>query len=202
MKQKLWILLAALLVVGGVEAASQYLTLPQGRGIRFNGSVKPTITAGSGAPTATVPRSSAYLRTGGTTDTLWSYTNAGWKNAALENTTVGFTQVTGTLNIGQFVQAKDATQTLAGSASLAITSGKSFFPVAGSGGAVTGLGVASGTTDGKTITIIGTSDTNTCQFADAATLNLGSATRTLGLDDTLRLVWITDHWSELSFSNN
>lgn len=103
---------------------------------------------------------------------------------------------------GQYIQATDTTQTLANSASLAVTAGKSLFPVAGSGGAVTGLGVASGTTNGKTITIIGTSDTNTCQFADAAGLNLGAATITLGLDDTLRLVWLTDHWAELSFTNN
>lgn len=185
----------------GIAVSAGWQKLPFGAGLEFTPS-KVHDTVGTGSPSRTEVIGSTYRKKNGTTDPMWAYTSTGWKSVALNSQAAAFTSVGSTIFLGQYAQNKDATQTLAGSGTLALTAAKGLFPVAGSAGAVTGLGVATGVTDGTFITIIGTSDTNTCQFADAATLNLGAATRTLGIDDTLSLVWMTDHWVETAFVNN
>lgn len=104
------------------------------------------------------------------------------------------------------VRAADATQTLAGSGALTLTAGKSLFPVAGMGGAVTGCTIPDGTVAGTVITIVGTHATNTVQFAVNGATNIaaanGQTTRTLATSDLLTLMWTGTAWAELGFNNN
>lgn len=114
--------------------------------------------------------------------------------------------VVGTTLSGVLVRAADSTQTLAGSAALALTSGKSFFPVAGSGGAVTGCTIPNGATAGTVITVVGTHATSTVQFAVNGATNIAAAngitTRTLATSDLLTLIWTGTAWAEIAFNNN
>lgn len=102
-----------------------------------------------------------------------------------------------------------ALQTLA--AGNPIVAGRSKVRVAGSGGAVTLTAaptIADGT-EGQLLLICGTSDTNTLTVQDQGTLpssnlQLGAATRLLGIGDRLLLEFdATDGvWYEVSFTNN
>jgi hypothetical protein len=95
-----------------------------------------------------------------------------------------------------------STATLAAGATLAPTKG--YVRVAGSGGPVT-LGATTAIDDGPTtgsiLILEGTSDVNTVGVPDNANTKL-SGTRTLGLNDTLMLIWNGTDWVELSFTNN
>lgn len=114
--------------------------------------------------------------------------------------------VVGATFAGVQIRAADDTQTLEAAGELALTAGKSFFPVAGDGGAVTGCTLPDGTTAGTVITIAGTHATNTVQFAVNGATNIAAAngitTRTLATSDLLTLVWTGSAWAETSFNNN
>jgi len=58
--------------------------------------------------------------------------------------------------------------------------------------------------DGSRVRIIGASGTNASTFTDGATLNLGAATRDIGVDDVLELMYSssTSKWIEVSWANN
>ena len=76
--------------------------------------------------------------------------------------------------------------------------------VSGSGGPVesSSTGPTGATTSGQIIYIIGTSDTNTVEFKQSASLHLG-ANRVLGNGDVLTLIYVLGFgWVELAFSNN
>lgn len=95
---------------------------------------------------------------------------------------------------------------LAGNATLTPTS--SIVRVIGSGGAVTlsaATSIANGT-EGQILIIEGTDDTNTVAIADNSNVQTAAGvTRTLGLGDTLTLIFIgsgSNDWFELAFSNN
>jgi len=75
----------------------------------------------------------------------------------------------------------------------------------GSGGAVTlgATAITNGDSTGQMLLLIGTSDANTVTINDASNTNLGAASRTLGLNDTLLLVYVSGQgWNEIAFSNN
>lgn len=75
----------------------------------------------------------------------------------------------------------------------------------GSGGAVTlgATAIANGDSTGQMLLLIGTSDTNTVTINDASNTNLGAASRVLGLNDTLLLVYVAGQgWNEIAYSNN
>lgn len=84
--------------------------------------------------------------------------------------------------------------------------------VAGNGGPITVTAMPSITSpvsDGQLLIIQGTDATNTVTLQDEATLagtqlELGAATRLLGLGDTIGLLWdsVTSKWYELFFTNN
>lgn len=84
--------------------------------------------------------------------------------------------------------------------------------VAGSGGAVTLTAtptITAPSSDGQLLLIQGTDGTNTVEFQDEASLagsglELGAASRVLGLGDILLLTWdaATSKWYEITFSNN
>ncbi len=61
--------------------------------------------------------------------------------------------------------------------------------------------IADGAAVGQVLILQGTSDTNTVTLNDGANVQLG-ATRTLGLNDTLSLIWDGANWIETAFSNN
>jgi len=62
--------------------------------------------------------------------------------------------------------------------------------------------IANGSTIGDVLILEGTSDSQTVTINDAANTNLAAASRTLGNDDTLMLLWNGSSWIEISFSNN
>ena len=80
--------------------------------------------------------------------------------------------------------------------------------IAGDGGATvldTDPAIDDGTYDGQTLIIQGTHDTNTVQIADACNTALsGNVDFTLGLGDTLSLVWDAGSsiWFETGRSDN
>jgi hypothetical protein len=100
-----------------------------------------------------------------------------------------------------------ATQTVTTSGNT-LTANATTIRVAGSAGNVTLSGVATITagSDGQILYIVGSSDTNTVTLTAGATetLVLGSATRVLGKDDVLQLMYnsTSARWIEISYSNN
>jgi hypothetical protein len=84
--------------------------------------------------------------------------------------------------------------------------------VVGDGGAVVLIAtptITAPATDGQLLLIQGTDGTNTVTLQDEASLagtglELGAATRVLGLGDTILLTWdsTTSKWYEIAFSNN
>jgi len=104
--------------------------------------------------------------------------------------------------LGRHGRTISATQTLI--ATNQIASDAPVVKVAGSGGAVT-LTSDPSITDGlvgQQITIIGTSDTNTITITNNLGVKLGGATRVLGINDTLTLVYDGTDWLEIGFGNN
>lgn len=171
---------------------TSWFKLPWGaQAIRFPAK-QVDIGFGAGSPTSNVKASpgSVYFRTDPTGPGTSRYQkltgtgNTGWR----DNTPC---------------HEEAALSTIAGSGTLTPSEGQSAYPVVGSGGAVTGVGLAAGTQVGQTILLYGTDATNTVQFADnAGNLKLGSATRTLALNDVLVLYWNGTNWLEVSFVAN
>jgi hypothetical protein len=62
--------------------------------------------------------------------------------------------------------------------------------------------IANGSAIGDVLILEGTDDFQTVTINDAANTNLAAASRTLGNDDTLMLIWNGASWMEISFSNN
>jgi len=62
--------------------------------------------------------------------------------------------------------------------------------------------IANGSTAGDVLILEGTDDSQTVTINDGANTNLAAASRTLGNDDTLMLLWNGSSWIEISFSNN
>ncbi|MEQ8768086.1 MAG: hypothetical protein RL885_29555 [Planctomycetota bacterium] len=91
---------------------------------------------------------------------------------------------------------------LTGGATVAVSDDTRAVRVAGNAGAVM-VGLDDGHFDGQELVLIGASDVEPVTFQDVANLDL-AANRTLGLRDTLRLIWdaSTATWAELDFSDN
>jgi hypothetical protein len=62
--------------------------------------------------------------------------------------------------------------------------------------------IASGATIGSVLILEGTDDSQTVTINNNANTSLAAASRTLGDDDTLMLIWNGANWIEISFSNN
>jgi hypothetical protein len=62
--------------------------------------------------------------------------------------------------------------------------------------------IANGSTIGDVLILEGTSDSQSVTINNAANTSLAAATRTLGNDDTLMLLWNGASWIEISFSDN
>jgi len=62
--------------------------------------------------------------------------------------------------------------------------------------------IANGSTVGDILILEGTDDTQTVTIPNGANTSLAAASRTLGNDDTLMLLWNGSTWIEISFSNN
>lgn len=62
--------------------------------------------------------------------------------------------------------------------------------------------IADGTTPGQMLILQGSSDTGTITVPDNANTQLGAATRVLGANDTLTLIWDGVDWIETAFTNN
>jgi hypothetical protein len=62
--------------------------------------------------------------------------------------------------------------------------------------------IANGSTIGDVLILEGTDDTQTVTIPNGANTSLAAASRTLGNDDTLMLLWNGSTWIEISFSNN
>ena len=102
----------------------------------------------------------------------------------------------------EHLQITSVTTSLTNTATL--TPGSGFVRISGSGGAVTlnaTTAITSGSGTGLILVLEGTSDVNTVTIPDNANTRL-AASRTLGLNDTLTLIWNGSDWVELSFSNN
>jgi hypothetical protein len=93
--------------------------------------------------------------------------------------------------------------TLAANSTLTATN--SYVRVTGSGGAAVTLSattaIANGNTSGAVLVLEGTSDTATVTIPTGAN-TVFPASRTLGLNDTLTLIWNGSDWVQLAFSNN
>jgi len=104
------------------------------------------------------------------------------------------------------VLTPSSTQTVANDAYIDSTNG--IVPVAGDGGSATldtAPAISDGVLDGQTIIVQGTHDTNTVVIADNCNTQLaGGAAMTLGLGDTITLIWRsgTSDWYETSRSDN
>ncbi len=100
------------------------------------------------------------------------------------------------------IQVTSATTTLTNGATLTPTTG--YMRIAGSGGAVTlnaTTAIANGSESGLILILEGTSAGNTVTIPNSANTIIG-ANRTLGLNDTLTLIWNGANWVQLAFSNN
>ncbi|MEK7524073.1 MAG: hypothetical protein AAB588_03500, partial [Patescibacteria group bacterium] len=98
-----------------------------------------------------------------------------------------------------------STSTNMASSSTVASGGASYLRLGGSGGAVTLSGttaIADGAAVGQILIIEGISDANTITVNDSANTNLGAATRVLGNNDVLNLIWNGTDWIEISFINN
>jgi hypothetical protein len=62
--------------------------------------------------------------------------------------------------------------------------------------------IANGSTIGDILILEGTDDVQSVTISNNANTSLAAATRTLGNDDTLMLLWNGGTWLEISFSNN
>jgi len=62
--------------------------------------------------------------------------------------------------------------------------------------------IANGSTIGDVLILEGTDDAQTVTIPNGANTSLAAASRTLGNDDTLMLLWNGSSWIEISFSNN
>ena len=123
-------------------------------------------------------------------------------NGAVNITLDGFSPSGNGRVITEELQITSATTTIAAGASLTPATG--FVRISGSGGpvtlsAITAIATGSGT--GLMLVLEGTSDVNTVTVPDNANTRLAAA-RTLGLNDTLTLIWNGTDWVEISFSNN
>lgn len=116
------------------------------------------------------------------------------------------------IQVGLDADNAPATQTLAAGTATVATTGR-VIRVAGTGGATTitvnPAITVTGLRDGQELEIWGTSDTDTVVYTDEGgdagiKLQLGAATRTLGIGDVLVLRYNTTDalWYELSFTNN
>jgi hypothetical protein len=100
------------------------------------------------------------------------------------------------------LQVTSSTTTLTNGATLNPTTG--YMRISGSGGAVTlnaTTAIANGVGAGLILVLEGTSTANTVTIPTSANTLLG-ANRTLGLNDTLTLIWNGANWVQLAFSNN
>ena len=80
-----------------------------------------------------------------------------------------------------------------------------YIKVAGSGGAVTNIGLAVGLNDGQMVILSCTSDANTVTITDNRNVQLdGGVDFVMGNGDTMQLIWDDDYseWIEISRSNN
>lgn len=116
----------------------------------------------------------------------------------------GTTAFAGSVQIGDFFTLVRESQTgLAAGATLA--AGSSHVLVAGASGAVTLSGttaVANGSTAGQILLLAGNSNANAVTVTDGANVQLGGASRTLGQDDVLMLLWSGTDWIEISYADN
>lgn len=139
----------------------------------------------------------------------WNASSSLTTNYAVVASTIG------SASAGQWVRSPGSkqarVQTLVAATAVQPESRK--IKVAGTSGATTLTSTPQVSTanakDGDIITIQGTSDTDTVVFTDeggatGSKLQLGGATRTLGVGDTLTLTYdsTTGYWYEVSFTNN
>lgn len=88
---------------------------------------------------------------------------------------------------------------------ITLTPGSSHILVGGNGGAVSLSGttaITNGTVVGQILIMIGSDDANSVTLNDGANVQLSAATRTLGLDDTLTLLWNGSDWIETGYADN
>lgn len=126
-------------------------------------------------------------------------------NEAVLGTYFGVTPTTATVRVSSSAKLllQQASQTI--SAGGTISAAGASAKVTGNGGAVTcgSTAVAAGVGSGHIFVLVGGSDTNTVTINDGGNMLLGAASRTLGLNDTLTLVYIDfQGWCEIAFSNN
>jgi hypothetical protein len=62
--------------------------------------------------------------------------------------------------------------------------------------------INNGATPGAVLILQGMNNVNTVTLNDGANVQLGAASRVLGQDDTLVLIWNGTDWIEVSFANN
>lgn len=112
----------------------------------------------------------------------------------------------GSVSIGDVLTlAQESRTSLAAGATLAADASHQL--VAGGSGPVTLSGaaaVANGTTAGQILLLVGSSDANGVTISHGANVLLsgGAASRTLGLNDTLLLLWNGADWIELSWAEH
>jgi hypothetical protein len=114
----------------------------------------------------------------------------------------GTVRVDGHTTIGALFAMARVTVVPAGGSTLTPTSSYLLLNPAASVTLSTTSAIANGSTVGDILILEGTDDIQTVTINDAANTNLAAATRTLGNDDTLMLVWNGSSWLEISFSNN
>lgn len=114
-------------------------------------------------------------------------------------------------NANTTVSVSSAAKLLLSMASQTISAGGTITPsgstirVTGDGGAVTcgATAISNGAGSGQILILVGNSDTNTVTLTDGNNVVLGGASRVLGQNDTLALVYIAAQgWCEIAFSNN
>lgn len=192
----------------------------------------PVASGGTGATTAAGARTAlglgtiatqsaaAVALTGGTTDALVQ-TNVDINSGAIDGTTVGaavpstggFTTLSSTgqrTESGTVVQTPSALQSLLAAGTVNANAAK--VRVVGNGAARTLTStpsITAGVADGQRLLIKGTDAVNTITLQDegtlpGSTLQLGAATRALGLNSQIELSWdsTTSMWCEISFAAN
>jgi len=106
-----------------------------------------------------------------------------------------------TVTIGNFYSLDK--QSISVYSSYTITPTKSYALLTSSSATTlnTTTAIQDGSVEGQVLILMGTSDTNTITINDDANTILG-ANRTLGLNDTMMLIWNGSDWVEISYSNN